>query len=183
MKVWQDIPNLLLVTRQNQIAGTNPRKAFASVTYSDKKNFFELAANTYGNYSSMELVLPIQITKNTTKTAQLEGNMITVNNFFARWITDIDIRQYLDDTIILPTNNNVDVGQFAASQFKYLPKESVEAIKNQLLYSNKPACLAEGTDRRRNNDDDAAKRSDQNLDYRIGEFKDLIFKKIIFVFL
>ena len=29
------IPNLLLVTRQNQIVGTNPRKAFASVTYSD----------------------------------------------------------------------------------------------------------------------------------------------------
>ena len=64
------IPNLLPVTRQNQIAGTNPRKAFASVTYSDKKNLefiLELAANTYGNYSSMELVLPIQITKKQQK--------------------------------------------------------------------------------------------------------------------
>ena len=29
----------------------------------------------------MELVLPIQITKNTTKTAQLDADMITVNNF------------------------------------------------------------------------------------------------------
>ena len=131
----------------------------------------------------IQLPMVIQITKNTTKTARLEGNMITLNNFFARWITDIGIRQYPDDTRILPTNNNVDVCQFAASQLKYLPEESVEAIKNQLLYSNKLACLAEGTDRTRNNDDDAAKRTDQNLDYRIREFKDLIFKKIIFVFL
>ena len=49
------IPNLLPVTRQNQLADTNPRKAFASITYSDKKNLefiLELAANTYDNYSS-----------------------------------------------------------------------------------------------------------------------------------
>ena len=54
------IPNLL------PVAATNPRKAFASVTHLDKKNLefiLELAANTYSNYSSMELVLPIQITK------------------------------------------------------------------------------------------------------------------------
>ena len=47
------IPNILLVTRQNQIVGTIPRKAFV----------LELTANTYSNYSSMELVLPIQFTK------------------------------------------------------------------------------------------------------------------------
>ena len=60
------IPNILPVTRQNQIAGTIPRKAFASVTYSDKKILefvLELTANTYSNYSSMELALPIQFTK------------------------------------------------------------------------------------------------------------------------
>ena len=93
------IPNLLPVTRQNQLADTNPRKAFASITYSDKKNLefiLELAANTYSNYSSMELVLPIQITKNTTKSAQLDADMITVNISFASWITDIDIRRYPD---------------------------------------------------------------------------------------
>ena len=66
------IPNILPVMRQNQIVGTIPRKAFASVTYSDKKFLdfvLELTANTYSNYSSMGLVLPIQFTKKTTKTA------------------------------------------------------------------------------------------------------------------
>ena len=64
------IPNLVPITTQNQLAGTNPRKAFASVTYSDKKDLEfipELAANTYSNYSSMELVLSIQITKKQQK--------------------------------------------------------------------------------------------------------------------
>ena len=60
------IPNILTVTRQNQIAGTISRKAFAPVPYSDKKTLefvLELTANTYSNYGSMELVLPIQFTK------------------------------------------------------------------------------------------------------------------------
>ena len=60
------IPNIFPVMRQNKIAGTIPRKAFASVTYSDKKILefvLELTANTYSNYSSMELALPIQFTK------------------------------------------------------------------------------------------------------------------------
>ena len=64
------ILNIFPVTRQNQIAETIPRKAFASVTYSDKKILefvLELTANTYSNYSSMELVLPIQFTKKTNQ--------------------------------------------------------------------------------------------------------------------
>ena len=60
------IPNLTKVSRQNQIAGTHPRKAFASQTYSEKKNLefvIELVANTYSNYSTMCLVLLLQFTK------------------------------------------------------------------------------------------------------------------------
>ena len=101
------IPNILPVTRQNQIAGSIPRKAFALVAYSDVKTLgfiIELTANTCSNYSSMELVLPIQFTKKTSKTMQMDANMITVNNFFGHWMTNIDIRRYLHDTRILPTN-------------------------------------------------------------------------------
>ena len=80
------IPNILPVTRQNRIVETIPRKKFASLTYSDKKNLefvLELTANTYSNYSSMELVLPIQFTKKANKAAQMDGDIITVNNFFS----------------------------------------------------------------------------------------------------
>ena len=127
----------------------------------------------------MELVLPIQITSKTTKTTQFDAGMITVNNSFACWITDIDIRQYPDDARILPTNNNVGVCQFA-SQLKYLPKDSVKTINKQLLYSNKAVYFAEGTDTRPNNNDDADKRNDENIKDRIAQFHDLIFKKKYF---
>ena len=63
-------PDILPVTRQNQIAGEVPRKAFASVTYSDIKILefvLELTANTYTNYSSMEFVLLLQFTKKRNK--------------------------------------------------------------------------------------------------------------------
>ena len=106
--------------------------------------------------------------------------MITVNTFFARWITDIDIRRYPDNTRILPTNNNVDVCQFAAFHLKYLPKDSVKTIMKQLLYSNKPVYLAEGTDRRPNNDDSVDKCSDVNIKDGIAQFSDLIFTKNYF---
>ena len=59
-------PNILPVTRQAQTAGELPRKAYASVTYSDKKQLefvLDLTANTYTNYSSMEICLPLTFTK------------------------------------------------------------------------------------------------------------------------
>ena len=59
----------------------------------------------------MEIVLPIQFTKKTNKTAQIYDDTVTVNNFFGHWFTDIDIRRYPDDMRILPTNNSVDIYQ------------------------------------------------------------------------
>ena len=51
-------PNILPITRQLQIAGELPRKAYASVTYSDKKQLefiLDLTASIYSNYSTMEI--------------------------------------------------------------------------------------------------------------------------------
>ena len=96
-------PNVLPVSRQSQIASELPRKSYASVTYSDKKQLefvLDLTANTYSNYSSMEICLPIQFY---SKTKTKLVNIMTVNNFFGHWFTDIDIRHYPDDKRILPT--------------------------------------------------------------------------------
>ena len=103
--------------------------------------------------------------------------MITVNNFFEHWIKDIDIRQYPDDTRILPTNNNDDVYQYSASQLKYLPKNAISTIEKTLLDSKKQVYLDEDVDRRSNSNNDQTNCIDDNLDYRIGEFKDYIFRK------
>ena len=109
---------------------------------------------------------------------QIDGDIITINNFFGHWITDIDIWRYPDDTRILPTNNNVDVYQFSNSQLKYLPKDSVATLLKSFLYSNKTVYLDTNVDRRLNNNDDVNKRSDPNLTYRIAELKDFELKEL-----
>ena len=47
----------------------------------------ELTANTYSNYSSMELISPVQFTKTANKTAKIDADVIIVNNFLRHWIT------------------------------------------------------------------------------------------------
>ena len=111
------------------------------------------------------------------KEQQMEVGLITVNNFFGHWFTDIDIRRYPDDTRILPTKNSVDIYQYSNSQLKYLPKKSVKTLLKTLLYTNKPAYLDENIDKRLNNSDDDNKRSDPNLTYRVAQLRDWVFLK------
>ena len=134
-------PNILAITRQAQIAGKIPRKNYASITYSDKEQFefvLDLTANMYSNYSTMEICLPLKFTKTSNKALQMDAQMMTVNNLFKHWFTDIDIRRYPDDMTILPTNNSVDICHYSNAQMKYLPEKSVKKLLKTMLYSNKP---------------------------------------------
>ena len=161
-------PNILPVSRQSQIAGELPRRAYANVTYSDKKQLefaLDLTANTYSNYSIMEICLPLKFTKKKNKALEMEAQMMAVNNFFGHWFTDIDIRRYPDDTRILLTSNSVDIYQYSNAQLKYLLEKSVITILKTMLYSNKPVDLDRDVDRRPNNNNDDNKHSDPNLTY------------------
>ena len=71
-------PNILPVTRQVQMAGEVPRKAYASVTYTDKKQLefiLDLTANTYSNFSTMEICLWLRFTKKTIKICKWMGKL------------------------------------------------------------------------------------------------------------
>ena len=99
--------------------------------YLDKKQLgfvLDLKANTYTNYSSMEIFFPLKFIKKTNKSQQMDAQMITLNNFFGHWFTDIDIRLYPYDTRILPTTNSVDIYQYSNAQLKYLPKKLVKTL-------------------------------------------------------
>ena len=74
----------------------------------------------------MEICIPLQFTKRTAKNTAMDPLMITVNNIFGHWFTDIDIRRYPDDMNILPTNNSVDIYNYSNAQMKYLPEKSVK---------------------------------------------------------
>ena len=146
----------------------------------DKKQLefaLDLIANTYTNYSSMEICPPLKFTKKANKAQQMDAQMITVNNFFGYWFTDIEIRLYPDDTRILPTHNSIDIYQYSNAQLKYLPKKLVKTLFKMMLYSNKPVYLDKDVHGRPNNSDDDDKRTDPNLTYQIKELKDDLFQK------
>ena len=92
----------------------------------------ELAANTHTNYSSMCIVLPMQIKKSTDKTANVY--VITVNYFFCHWLKEIAARRYLENVRIFQTNNAVEIYQYAAQQLKHLPSKPLDDIRETLLY-------------------------------------------------
>ena len=135
------IPGWSNALRQGKIFNIVPKKVYATSTFSDKKLEFttELAANTHTNYSSMCIVLPIQIKKPTDKTANV--NEITLNNFFCHWLKEIDTRRYSDDIRILPTNNTVKIYQYAAHQSKHLPSKSLDDIRETLYMKKKSCCF------------------------------------------
>ena len=174
------LPNVLPVTRQNLIAGIDPRQAYASETYTDKKNLdftINLAPNTYTNYATMAIVLPVQFVKKSQKAQQVDNDLMPVNNFFCRWFTDIDIKRYPDDLRILPTDKTLSIYDYANAQLKYLPKDSIKKLRKSFLYSNLSVYLDENTDRRDNNATQAADRSDPNLTWRLNNLHNHTFLK------
>ena len=60
--------------------------------------------------------------------------MITANNFFCHWLKESNARRYPDDKRILPTNESVEIYQYAAQQLKHLPEKSLNDIRETLLY-------------------------------------------------
>ena len=71
-------------------------------------------------------MLPLKFTKKSSKAQKMVAQMMTVNNFFGYWFTDIDIRCYPDDMRILPTNNSVDIYQCSNAQMEYFPEKLVK---------------------------------------------------------
>ena len=55
--------------------------------------------------------------------------MIPVIKFFGHWFTDLDIRRYSDDMLILPTNNGVSIANYSNAQMKHLPAQSAKILQ------------------------------------------------------
>ena len=103
----------------------------------------------------------------------VDATVITVNNFFAHWIKEIDIKKLGDDAPILPTTNTVEIYKYSDAQLKHIPKKALAVIENNLLYSKKKVVLPDDEDRRKRHTapgGDATERTDDNLDERIQKF-------------
>ena len=171
------LPGLVLPLYQGQIKSTIEKKAFADDTYKDLKTAeftIHLSANQYMNFHNVHLVFPLKIKKKSDTNANIATTAITVNNFFAHWIKEIDIKRLGDDTPILPTNNTVEIYRYSDAILKHLPADALGVIENDLLYSKKKVKLPDGEDRRAKftaQGGDVLDRSDLNLTERIQKFR------------
>lgn len=133
-----------------------------------------LTKNHYTKVSSMLLCFPITIRKKINVTQAIDGDMITVI-VFADWIKEISIKRYGDNLAILPLDNVIEIYLYSEAMLKHLPEKSLETFQKELLYSNEKVILKNpATDRRENNSDTLADRSDSNLNDRITTFRNLI---------
>ena len=123
------------------------------------------------------IVLPIQIRKATDTSADIDATLITVNNFFAHWLKEVDIKCYPGDIHILPTNNTVGIYRYSEKMLKHLPAKALDTIKETLLY-NKTKVIIPGGQDRRSNTTTGADRTDVNLGSRQTEFSSFISQKL-----
>ena len=171
------LPGLAPVVYQGQLKGTNEKKAYADDNYTGLKlaEFnIQLSNNEYMNFHNVNIVFPMKIKKKNNFKNDIDATMITVNNFFAHWIKEIDIKKLGDDQPILPTINTVEIYKYSDQILKHMPKNSLKLIEKDLLYSKKKVKLPDGEDRRKNHTaagGNADERTDDNLDERIEKFQ------------
>ena len=107
-------------------------------------------------------------------------DVITVNIIFCHWLKETDARCYTDNVRILPTNNTVEIFQYAAQRLKHLPNKSLHDITETLLYEKKAVNLNVNRDRRSNTSTPPADRTDASFGERITDFLGLIGRKIYY---
>ena len=171
------IPGLTKPLFQGQIDGTQEKKAFADDTYKDLKTAeftIQLSSNHYMNFNNVHIVFPLKIKKKTNVANDISATEITVNNFFAHWIKEIDIKQLGDDVPVLPTTNTIEIYKYSDAMLKHVPKKALKVIENDLLYSRKKVKLPAGEERRDEhtaNAENANNRTDDNINERIQKFQ------------
>ena len=93
------------------------------------------------NFQNVYLVSLMKIKKSSNIAYDLTDDVITVNNFFAHWIKELDVKRYGNDIPILPLTYKVEIYKYSDVILKYMEGDALKAIQNDLLYSNKRVSL------------------------------------------
>ena len=134
-----------------------------------------LTGDTATNFDNMHLCIPLQIKNKTNAANDIDDNLMTVYNFFAHFIKEIDIRRYGNVMRILPANNTVDIYRYSEAMLKHMPDDALKTYGETLLYSKKAIKLGINVDGHPNDIDNS--RTDDNLNDLIDKFHDLLGKK------
>ena len=120
-------------------------------SYKDLETFdFQLLLdkNLYTNLNSVHFVFPIKLFKKSDINADIDAELITVNNSFAHWIKEISTTKYSTNKELTPTTTPQEIYQYSDAILKHLPAKSLKVIENDLLYSKEEVVIEYGLDRR-----------------------------------
>ena len=88
------IPGLLELAFQGMLEDIDTKEKNAHPSYKDMEQLdFQilLTENYYVNLNSIHICFPIKIKKATNKVANIENDLITINNFFAHWVKEVSV--------------------------------------------------------------------------------------------
>ena len=98
MYIERYIPGILQMKFQDMLEDIDTREKIAHCSYTDIEELdFQilLTDNYYMNSNSIHLCFPMKIKKSSNQSFDIDGDMITVNNFFANSIKEISITKYV----------------------------------------------------------------------------------------
>ena len=102
---------------------------------------------------------------------------MTVNNFFAHWIKEIDITKHGTTKQLIPTSTPQDIYQCSDDMLKHLPEKALLKIRKNFLFSEKTVVLS-GIHKMEYSDN--TQRTDENLDDKIAKFPTQIKDKFVY---
>ena len=80
---------------------------------------------------------------------------MTVNNFFAHWMKEIDFKRHNDKIPMLSLINTVDIYKYFDAMLKFEKDRALKTCQHHLLYSKKKVKLQTGKVRRSHKTNDA----------------------------
>ena len=145
------IPGTLKLAYQGMLDDIKAIEQVAHPSYKNLETFdFQLLLdkNLYTNLNSVHLVIPIKFKKRSDKNADIDAELITVNNFFAHWIKEIRITKYGTNKELTLTKMPQEIYQYSDAVLKHLPAKSLKVIENGLLYSKEEVVIPYNLDKR-----------------------------------
>ena len=101
---------------QSMFEGINTKEKVAHSSYIDMEELdFQilLTENRYVNPGSIHICFPMKIKKPTNEAIDIDDDLITVNNFFPRFVKEISVTRHKSDKEITPIFSHYEIYQYS----------------------------------------------------------------------
>ena len=91
-----------------------------------KLNFQILLTNNYYvNPNNIHICFPVKIKKSSNAATDIDGDLKTVNNFFALLIKEISVTKYGSNKELIPTFSPCEIYQYSDNMLKHFSKDAL----------------------------------------------------------